>query len=318
MDADLREVVARWLPGVRVDSVEPLTGGDVNAVYRVDAGAGTYALRVYAAETSAEMVMWEHTLLGRISGVVPEVVAPLMTSDGATFVERDARAVSLWPFVEGRRLDRLIGDDRLAAARMLGRLHAALGDLDGIEARPGYLRWADVDWREHRLWSWSRADRAEIGARVDLGGFERELEDLPAAVRELDASALPLRAIHGDYYSDNLLLADGEVSAVLDWDECRVDWRAWEIAGAVWSFCRDESRVAVDSTMAAAFLEEYERAGGVATAAERATFELLMRAARLWEALYVLGEIQRGVGADWEYFEMNVLAMDRLRGLEIG
>ena len=318
MDADLREVVARWLPGVRVDSVEPLTGGDVNAVYRVDAGAGTYALRVYAAETSAEMVMWEHSLLGRITVTAPEVVAPLMTADGATFVERDERVVSLWPFVEGRRLDRLVESDRLAAARMLGRLHAVLRDLGRVESRPGYPRWADLDWREHRLWSWSRANRAEIGARVNLGKFERALEELPAAVRELDSSELPRMAIHGDYYSDNLLLADGEVSAVLDWDECRVDWRAWEIAGAVWSFCRDESRVAVDSTMAAAFLEEYERAGGVATAAERATFELLMRAARLWEALYVLGEIQRGVGADWEYFEMNVLAMDRLRGLEIG
>lgn len=314
---DLEGVVARWLSGTEVRSIEPLTGGDVNQVFRVETEDDVFVLRVYAVETSDVMVAWEHSLLRRTSGVLPEVVAPLVTSDGATFVERDARVVSLWPFVEGRRLDRLIKGDRLAAARMLGRLHAALGGLDGIEARPGYPRWADVDWREHRLWSWSRADRAEIGARVDLGEFERELEELPAAVRALDASLLPSMAIHGDYYADNLLLVDGEVGAVLDWDECRVDWRAWEIAGAVWAFCRDESRVAIDPRMAVAFLGEYEHAGGVATAAERGTCGLLMRAARLWEAMYVLGEIQRGVGADWEYFEMNVAAMERLRGFEL-
>ena len=44
---------------------------------------------------------------------------------------------------------------------------------------------------------------------------------------------------------------------------------------------------------------------------------MLLRATRLWEALYVLGEIQRGVGADWEYFEMNVAAIEGLRGFEL-
>lgn len=314
---DIPRLVGRWLPGVTVNSIEPLDGGDVNEVYRVEAGVEKYVLRVYAAETSTEMVGWGHALIGRVAASVPETIAPLSMSTGATFIERDGRVASLWPFVDGRRLDRSVTSDRLAAARILGRLHAALGGLDGIEARPGYPRWADVDWRAHRLWSWSRADRTEIGARVDLDSFERALGELPAALRELSDAALPLMAIHGDYYSDNLLLADGEISAVLDWDECRLDWRAWEIAGAVWAFCRDASRVAIDSTMAAAFLEEYERAGGVATEVERAEFRLLMRAARLWEALYVLGEIQRGVGADWDYFEMNVAAMERLRGFDL-
>lgn len=97
-----------------------------------------------------------------------------------------------------------------------------------------------------------------------------------------------------------------------------MDWRAWETSNSVWAFCRDESRTMVDRELASRFLDGYERAGGEVLPAELAAFGPLMRAARLREALYVLGEMQRGVGTDWEYFEMCVEAMGRLADFEIG
>lgn len=320
---DVGAMVVDWFPGREIRGVERLLGGDVNDVYRVDfavgpSNIGPLVLRIYAAETTPEMVRWERELIQRLAESVPEAVTPLVTSNGATFIEHGGRVVSLWPFVEGRRADRLVEADRAAAARMLGRLHSASFALEPLDARPGYPPRAQVDWLEHRLWSWSSVDRSAVGARVDLDQFERTLDELPAAVRELDGSALPAMPLHGDYGADNLLIADGQVVAVLDWDWCRVDWRAWEVSNAIWAFCRDGSRTAVDRGAAAKFLEAYERAGGEVLRAERAAFGLLMRAARLWEALYVLGEIQRGLAADWDYFQQNVAAIAGLEELDLG
>lgn len=313
----LEALLGRLLPRAHVVSFEPLVGGDVNDVYRVDVEAGAFVLRVYEADTTPAMVRWEHELIQQLAASVPEAVTPLVTPTGATFIEHGGRVASLWPFIEGRRADRLVEADRVAAARMLGRLHSASFALAPLDARPGYPPRAQVDWPEHRLWSWSSVDRATVGARVDLDQFERALDELPAAVRELDGSALPAMPLHGDYGADNMLIADGQVVAVLDWDWCRVDWRAWEVGNAIWAFCRDGSRTSVDRGAAAKFLEAYERAGGEVLRAERAAFGLLMRAARLWEALYVLGEIQRGLAADWEYFQMNVAAIAGLEELDL-
>lgn len=211
---DLEGVIRHWFPGVVPGVVERLEGGDVNDLYRVDVAGHLTVLRVGEPLTTAAMVRWEHELASRLSPLVPEVLAPLRAPEGATFVEVEGRVASMSAFIEGRRGDRLVASDRDAAAEVLGRLHAALGSLEPSGEREGYPRWAEMDWREQRQWSWARADRDSIAAHCDLDGFERALEELPAAVRGLEG--LPAMAIHGDYHADNLLVAGERVVAVLD------------------------------------------------------------------------------------------------------
>ena len=157
----------------------------------------------------------------------------------------------------------------------------------------------------------------DIGERVDLRIFDRAVEEVPEALRALNNDALPRVLIHGDFYEGNLLIGDdGEVAAVLDWDECRLDWRAWDVANALWSFCRNETNSGLDREAATAFLAAYEPLGGALFAGEREAMGLLVRASRLWEALWGLGEIQRG-HAGWDYFELNVAAVEGLSGFEL-
>ena len=118
---DLVTTVQRWFPGASVGGFERLEGGDVNDLYRVDVGGRGYVLRVGEPLTTAAMVRWEHELVSRVSSVMPEVLAPLATADGATFVEVEGRIASMTAFIEGRRGDRLNASDRDAAARTLGR-----------------------------------------------------------------------------------------------------------------------------------------------------------------------------------------------------
>jgi len=316
MDGD--ELLRLWLPDARLISVEPLSGGFVNEVSRVETDSGSFVLRRRVPETTAEMVAWEHSVQASVALRVPEVVAPLATSDGATLIEDEGRVVSLTRFVEGRAMDRLDSGDRAAAGRALGRLHAGLAEVRGVGARPGYPALVESDWRENRRWAWRDMDLKEMGGRVNLPIFEQAVEEVPEALRALDGDALPRIPIHGDFYEGNLLIGeDGEVAAILDWDECRSDWRAWDVANALWSFCRNESDTGLDEESAAALLDAYEPECGALLSGERAAMGLLIRASRLWEAMWGLGEMQRGY-AGWDYFELNVSAVEGLSGFELG
>ena len=121
---------------------------------------------------------------------------------------------------------------------------------------------------------------------------------------------LPVIPIHNDYFEDNLLYRDGRIVGVVDWDEARLDWRAWDIANATWSFSRVVGEHRMDASIARAFLADYEAAGGEVTNDERGVLLPLIRARLLWETLYELGRGCRGAMTDWEYLYGNLAALD--------
>ena len=240
-------------------------------------------------------------------------------------VEVDGRLATLERFVAGR-LGNRSGSDVEPAGRALGTLHRAIlegGDLGAeLGARPGYPSWTDLDWRENRWWSWAAADRGMIDARVDLEVLDRAIEEVPGeltAVAQASGGSLVTMPIHADYHEENLLLgSDGEVAAIIDWDECRVDWRAWDVANGLWSLCRNEGNTNLVGSQARAFLESYESAAGFEVPREeRAVFGLCVRATRLYEALWGIGEMQRG-HAGWDYLRQNVAAIAGIEELELG
>ena len=124
--------------------------------------------------------------------------------------------------------------------------------------------------------------------------------------------------VHGDYYRRNLEICKGRVTALLDWDETRVDWRAWEVGRAIWEFCRTAQRD-LDFSAARDFIETYCQAGGAILEMEVEAFVPLMKADILWGVLYDLGEVQRyvdaerGLTTDWAYQAAQLSAFDNLR-----
>jgi Ser/Thr protein kinase RdoA (MazF antagonist) len=139
---------------------------------------------------------------------------------------------------------------------------------------------------------------------------------LPAALHELAYRGWRTHPLHGDYAAPNLRVQDDRVIGVFDWDETRLDWRACELADAVWAFSRHVANDGFDRESAQDFLDAYQSAGGEVTPGERAELVLLMRARRLWEALFFLGAWQRGDEISWDYLAENVRALDALDGVE--
>ena len=320
-DLNTTELVRRWFPDVSAPNARRLEGGWMNDVFALDTDAGPFVLRLLQPEATEEMTAWSHGLLDRIAPRAPTVLAPLRTPTGASYVPSEARLATLERFVNGR-LGTRTGADRAPPARALGALHRALSEVQDLPPRPGYPAWVDLDWRENRWWSWSRADRDALGARVGIEVLDRAIEEVPVALSAVDSSALPTFPIHSDYHEGNLLIVeggptDGEVAAIIDWDETRLDWRVWDVANALWSLCRNDTNTALIAPAAAAFLEAYESTGPPVLSNERGLVTLCTRATRLFEALWGIGEMQRG-HTGWDYFEQNVAAIAGIEELDLG
>jgi Ser/Thr protein kinase RdoA (MazF antagonist) len=270
---------------------EPLTSGHRNALLR----CGDVVVRL--ERTDAESAAWEHELLAFLAHDVPEVVVPLTARDGSTFSASDGVIVSVLPFVAGEPLDRGDEDQRLQLARLLARLHWV--GAAWHRPRPGRPSFADADVEVNAWWDWRIVDKPAVLTRA----FECTRVWLAAA------PALAYGAVHGDIYRGNLRVRDGRIVGLVDWEEARVDWPAWELANATWEVCKDMSRDELDRERAEHFLAAYADAGGPG---ERKPFEPLLRLRLLADALYSLTSKARGEPYDPGYVSHLLRALERL------
>jgi len=64
--------------------------------------------------------------------------------------------------------------------------------------------------------------------------------------------------IHGDFYRGNVLIRRGRIVGLVDWEESCVDLFAYDLANAVWEFCKDKRRHDFDPGLARAMVDAYE------------------------------------------------------------
>ena len=310
------DLLAAW-DLTQIQSVSRVAGGELKEVFRLDLADRSLALSLYPPEATPAMVASELAWVAEFAAQMPEVPRPIPTADGAPlFVGQTGQVAVLSEFIEGEHPDRAVGAHRRAAAEMLARLHKVASNIRDPQPRPGYPAWTELDWRDNQCWSWSRVQRflhdsdlSDVPDRVEER-VAKGLEPLPGALLALADLDLPAIPIHNDYFEGNLFCRDARIVGVVDWDEARLDWRAWEIANATWSFSRAAEEHRMDTLTAQAFLADYESAGGEITDDERRVLVQLMRVRLLWETLYELGRGCLGDQMDWQYLYGNLTALD--------
>jgi Ser/Thr protein kinase RdoA (MazF antagonist) len=268
-----------------------LAGGHKNTLLR----CGDVVLRV--EHRDPESVAWEHELTAFLSHDVPEVVTPLVALDGSTFEEKDGTVVSVLPFVEGTPLDRDDEAQRLEAARLLARLHW-VGRI-WRRPRPDRPAYADLDFETNAWWDVRIVEMPPVLEQA----YEQSRGWLGAA------PWLTRGAVHGDLYRGNLRVRDRRIHGLLDWEDARVDWPAWELANATWELCKDEAHDRLDPDRSTRFLEAYVEADGPG---EIGPFDDLLRLRLVADALYSLTNAARGEPWDLQYVEHLLRALERL------
>lgn len=220
-----RERVTAWMvrnieSAVPPFRFEPLPGGNSNLTYRVRGTDGAeYALRrppLGHALATAHDVAREFRIISALGGTG----VPVPSAIGLC---RDA-AVNGAPFYVMGFVAGLVPHDRTAGSSMTPADRRSLGEdavtvLAGLHSLdPDHIGLGDLGPREgyveRQLRTWSR--QWEASKQRELPVMDR--------VRNLLENRIPTQqrtgVVHGDYRFGNLIVKDGKIDAVVDWELC--------------------------------------------------------------------------------------------------
>ena len=220
--------VTEFLDGLfasRPAFVQRLTEGQESQAFRFDVGRDALVLRITPSIRGFEKDRWVYETVGK-NVPVPRVVT-LGRFDAA-----NAFCVSEWtPGVTLEELDRsdveAVVDDVRKVWSQIAECEVAsadgFGDFDADGAAPA-LSWREVLQTTLEAGS---ADLSEVARSTDLPDPGRVL----GTYRELIEHCPEQRAlIHGDFGSNNILIHEDRVTAVLDWDCAMVGDPLYDIA----------------------------------------------------------------------------------------
>jgi Ser/Thr protein kinase RdoA (MazF antagonist) len=247
-----------------------LTGGFANDVFRLDGRRAPTVLHIKHPPANADSIDWEHRLLAVVSVHLPVALPPVTALDGSTWFWHRGRPVWLVPWALGGPAGQA---DRRAVAASLGRLHACPVQLS---ARPGHDRLLKLPLPPLRELP------AAFGPWLTL--IARARAELAEFIGWLERERRPVTGLtHNDIFEGNVLVHQGRLSAVLDWEEADVDWLVWDLASSLWPFCADGDRL--DQDAVTEFLHSYRAAGGPVPPDEDDLIVPLIRTKRILEVL---------------------------------
>ncbi|MFC3492996.1 phosphotransferase [Glycomyces rhizosphaerae] len=187
---------------------EPLVGGEDNINARVATDRGDVVVREYVqsplAKVGAELALVAH--LSRGGFPTP---APFTADNGEPAVLVGGKPIAVFPFASGEVPPAMTADLAEQSGALLARMHTAtIGRTD--DRIPVFDRLGILEQAAH--------------SDVALDGAERWREETRTFLdRHAEALALlaeqPSGPLHHDLHRQNLLVEDGEVTAVLDFDE---------------------------------------------------------------------------------------------------
>lgn len=186
---------------------KPLDGGEDNGNFRIATDQGEVVLREYRM-SGIEKIRAELRLVAFLGENGFPTPAPFRTASGELVVEAD-RPIAVFPWVPGE-----------VPTEMTAALAGQVGEL---LARMHLLT---ADWTDERIPVIDRLGllRQGLAARPELDGVDdwhdRVRDFLEDRSEELERlHELPSGPLHHDLHRQNLLVADGEVTAMLDFDE---------------------------------------------------------------------------------------------------
>jgi hypothetical protein len=206
------------------------------------------------------------------------VPAPAATRTGELHAWWNGQPYAVFPFVRGRTARD--GDWRLTA-RALKHVHA----LDGIDLPPGSTDEPDI-WplRDRLDHPWIAGRRDEVAASI------RRLEE---TIERARGKAVRTVVCHRDFGGLNLLVDNGQVAAILDWDQAVLGPREHD----VW--------MAAEGRHGELFLAEY---GARDLDLDHVEYALLARALRDMAARVMSGTDRPGVDT-WGF--QRIAKLDR-------
>lgn len=277
----------------------PLPGAGINnRNLGLHTGAGGYVWRTYRTHTSASTILYEHELLAwldqqPLSFAVP---APVPMQDGQTLCRTEAGFHALFPWLPGTVPERENKAHMLAAGAALGELHNVLRHAP-LTKRPGLWGYAVLEKIHPALpapWTLTLEELPPLETPLAKTETEALLSqwraEVTAVKQWLDQyyDALPTQVIHGDFTPGNMLISEGRISAILDFDFVMFDARAMDVAAGLYYVMRVWENPN-PWQVGAAFCQGYSRHVQL-TGAEIEAIPWLMRLRNVVSTIYRIGK----------------------------
>ena len=212
---------------VVVDHAEALQGGQGNSNYLVRGPGGAFVLTVVDAQTMAEV-----QVVARVVSLLNEHgvrVPPMVPAPNGAFVTSyEGKPVVLKRYVEGDVGDRLSHSVLVELGRELARVHA-------VPPPPGLPRW--------------HASGVEAFRQLATLAPDHEFTEWLAQQSEAippTTGDMPVGLIHGDIFCDNVVVRDGRLAAILDFENACLQPLLFDLAMAIVGTCRREARLSWD------------------------------------------------------------------------
>jgi homoserine kinase type II len=215
------------------------THGSVNNIVRkvVTESKEEYILRIYNNGNDFDEVQFEHTVLKALQNLalsfsLPNALPSLENSSTHVLLS-DGSFASLFYLIPG---DPPHSSLFLEIGKSCGELTNALASITNQLANqtpptPPYFEIYKVHRGINResFFTEMQSDRLD-GVRNVADFMINEVQQIESLIVTLLAKNLPQHLIHGDLHHDNVLVLNGKVSGVLDFEFCALDWRAMDLA----------------------------------------------------------------------------------------
>jgi Ser/Thr protein kinase RdoA (MazF antagonist) len=302
--ADALRIAAAF--GVEVSGAvaERLSGGYSNENWRVLGPAARVVVRRYGRlHVSRAALVFEHAVTEHLAARITEVAAPLRDAAGRSLLLDDGAYVAVLPWIDGVTglRDPTTGAE---AARALARFHVAGRELHvagGVRSTRflGIVPWLVTRFKRFaapespvaRALPW---DELIVALAASIARVAPRVKQLPHAI------------LHGDPNPGNVVVRDGAVRALIDFDFVHESERVCDVGALVDEFAREDDDAALSLDRLGSLVAAYHAAAPL-TVDERAVLPdaMLRHAAMLvWYVVTRHGERAPGdIGGASRYAE---------------
>ncbi|MCF2672677.1 homoserine kinase [Fusobacterium varium] len=183
---------------------EGIKDGILNTNYLIFTAKGKFVLRVLEGHRSYEAEKEELDFLLELNDIIP-CSLPCSTKDGKILIEYNGKMMTLFYFIEGEKLTEI-------NEHFLSQIGILLGKMHLFSKNKILNRKTRIDEKYY----FSKIDMTKVPIAEDE---KKNLLSLYKKVSMIDFSSLPCGVIHNDIFPDNILIKDGFISGIIDFND---------------------------------------------------------------------------------------------------
>lgn len=183
---------------------EGIKDGILNTNYLIFTAKGKFVLRVLEGHRSYEAEKEELDFLLELNDIIP-CSLPCSTKDGKILIEYNGKMMTLFYFIEGEKLTEINEHFLSQICILLGKMHL-------FSKNKILNRKTRIDEKYY----FSKIDMTKVPIAEDE---KKNLLSLYKKVSMIDFSSLPCGVIHNDIFPDNILIKDGFISGIIDFND---------------------------------------------------------------------------------------------------